>query len=711
MSSFDGSNDSGTTAQSDPAFQLAPIREDGEPNMIALRSAYQRTMNDNQPFVDQCRLNYETRYAIWNGQSSDGKKHAREGNGKSDPTPWDGASDLRVYLNDGVISYKVARNAIALKKANLVAVPVNGNDIERAKLVSNFMRWLINTQIPNLDREEELLSNYLLEKGVAVTGQFWETKQEKTLVTIKLADIQKKLPQLNLAEIITHPDLEDNFIMLFEEHFGASTGKAKRMLRDLRKTGETSIAQDGRKISRPVIRAFNLDKDIFIPSWSSDLESCPYIFRVEYFTAEQLRGFSNTEGWDKDWVENAIEKCRGQMITSIPDSTLQPISRSFVYIDRKVMYTDLIGVVFAYQRLSDEDGVPGIYLTIWNPTMPEDAAQPGYAKFGLLGYAHGCYPFVLHRREFLSRKIHDSRGIPEAGKSWQDQIKAHRDSRIDCASLNIIPTLMYPLGRPPTRIGPGARQPERRAGEYHYLEKPGVDPETDESENRLIQTFNEYNGVLIAGQDPTMANTLGQHEIFKWLENWCIAYEQIWKLYQQFGDDSVMFKVMGVQRAQPQVFEKGDPTEDYDIYMSYDVLGENPDAQTAKLENIAKICATADRNGQVDYSQLLQLMLESIDPSIAERLVQPKDTATQQVVGKIQSDLSEMFSGIPHDFTPGTPPQIAMQVLQSYVQAPDVQARLQNKNDPFSQRIEKYAKQIQFQGEQIQNAQIGRLGA
>lgn len=710
MSTYDGSSSTGTDANTDAALQLAPIGEDGKPNMLALSSAYERTMNDNQPFVDQCRLNYETRFAIWNGQSSDGKKHAREGNGKADPTPWDGASDLRVYLNDSVIQYKVARNAIALKKANLVAVPVNGNDIERAKVVTNFMRWLINTQIPDLDREEELLSNYLLEKGVAVTGQFWQTKQEKTLVTIKLADFAKKFPQLDMGKIINHPDLEDHLIAVFEEHLGASRAKAKRMLKDLRTDGETSIPQDGRKISRPVIRAFNLDKDIFIPSWASDLETCPYIFRVEYFTAEQLRSYANTEGWDEKWVEAAIEKCRGQMVTSVPDSTLQPISRSFVYIDRKLMYTDLIGVVFGYQRLSDEDGVPGIYLTIFNPRLPEDADQPGYAKFGLLGYAHGQYPFVLHRREFLSRKIHDSRGIPEAGKSWQDQIKSHRDARIDGASLNIIPTMAYPLGRPPTRIGPGARIPERRPGEYHYIEKPGQDPVTDDSENRLVETFNEYNGVLIAGRDPTMANTLNQHEVFKWLSNWSQAYAQVWKLYQQFGDDEVMFKVIGVQQAQPQVFSKGDPTEDYDIYMSYDVLSENVEAQTAKLENIAKICATADKYGQIDYSQLLTMMLESIDPAIAERIVQPKDTATQQAVQGVQSDLAQMFSGVNHDIKIGTPPQIGLQVIQQYMASPDVQQRYQS--DPaFKDRIDKYAKQLQFQITQSQNAKIGRLGA
>jgi hypothetical protein len=490
-------------AENDPAFQIAPPDGDG-PNMGALQTAFSRTMSDTQPYLDQCRQNYETRFAIWNGQAADGKKHAREAGGKIDPTPWDGASDLRVYLVDGAIRYKVARNGIALRKANLVAVPVNGADITRARVVSNFMKWLVNTQIPELDREEELLSNYIEEKGVAATGQFWEVCQEKTLVTLRLSEFQQQFPQMDVLALMSEEATADQLQAILEEIYGISAKKAKAVLKDLRVKGESAVPMNGRKYSRPVVRAFCLDRDLFIPSWATDIETCPYIFRVEYFTAEQLRAFSNSEGWDKGWTEAAIMKCRGRMVTVIPDATLQPISRSFIYIDRKVMYTDLIGVVFAYQRLSDDEGVPGIYLTIFNPFLSKDAAQPGYAKFGLLGYQHGEYPFVLHRKEYLSRKLHDSRGTPETGKAWQDQIKAHRDSRIDAASLAIVPPFGYPLGRPPARWGPGVRIPERRPGEYHFIDKPTGDVNTETSEDRLMKSYSEYNGINGEGSDPVL---------------------------------------------------------------------------------------------------------------------------------------------------------------------------------------------------------------
>ena len=98
MSSIDGNAKSMT---SDPGLQLAPAENEG-PSFNLLKKAFEDCVRDNQPFIDQCRLNYETRYAIWNGQSADGKKHSREGS-KVTPTPWDGASDLRVFLVDNII--------------------------------------------------------------------------------------------------------------------------------------------------------------------------------------------------------------------------------------------------------------------------------------------------------------------------------------------------------------------------------------------------------------------------------------------------------------------------------------------------------------------------------------------------------------------------------------------------------------------------------
>jgi hypothetical protein len=197
MSSIDSLQ---TSVPNDPSLQLAPSG-DNAPDFNLICKAFEDCVADNQPYVDQCRVNYQTRYAIWNGQSADGKKHSREGS-KTSPTPWDGASDLRVFLVDNIINKKVAMECMAFQRANLSAVPVGTNDMERSNLVTNFMRWLIQTQIPEVHREVEIAANYMNEKGLAVMGQFWEKRREKVLVNVRLEDLQLQFPQIDIVALI-----------------------------------------------------------------------------------------------------------------------------------------------------------------------------------------------------------------------------------------------------------------------------------------------------------------------------------------------------------------------------------------------------------------------------------------------------------------------------------------------------------------------------
>lgn len=708
MSSFGGTP--AIKGQQDPTLQLAPTEAEG-PDFGALKKSFEECVADLQPYIDQCRVNYETRYALWNGQSSDGKKHSRPGNGVTvDAMPWDGASDLRVFLTDEAVNSKVAMLCTAFRRAAVVANPVEGNDIKRAKTVANFMRWLVQTQMPEIQREAELLANYLQEKGVAVTGQFWESCQEKTITTLSLDQLQQQAPNLNIQQLIFAPEAEGAILGHFEEVFGCTAAKARKMLYELRNDGTTTVATVGKERSYPVVRAFNLDEDLFIPHFTTDLENAPAIYRVQYFTPEKLRSFVNTDNWDAAWVEGAIENCRGRLITIAQNEYNQPIARSFVYQQQR--FTDLIGVVYAYRRLSDEDGIPGIYLTIFNPQLPPDSEHDGYAKHGLLGFAHGKYPFILHRREYLSRKLHDSRGVPEPGKPAQDNIKAHRDSRVDAASIAMVPPMGYPIGRPPGRWGAGARVPERRPNEYHFLDRPAADPITEKSEEILLESFYRYFGFVSRDTDPTFANLKNQQEVDKWLYSWGLAFRQLFKLYQQYGSEEVFFRVIGLKQEDAQKFDKGDPTEDFDFFLSYQVESMNPEIMFEKLKQIAQIVQTADRDGIVNYSEWLQVMIEAIDPTIADRILDPKNVGTARVVKDMQDTLSKVYAGQDQDIQLGTPPQLGLQVLQGYIQGdPVVQARMQNKNDPFGERIQKLAKQLQFQQTQQQNAKIGRLGA
>lgn len=703
------------------ALQLAPIGENG-PDFVQLKEAFQKVAFDCQAYISQTAQNFCTRYALWAGQSADGKKHSRGPQGMVEPVPWDGASDMRVLLVDNLINKKVAMKCMAVKKANLVAVPIEGNDIKRAKVVSNFMRWLIQTQMPDVDREMELLAQYLEEKGLALTGQFWETTQENILQTLRLTDFQAQFPDIDMQQLLDSGDVDDYLKSIFEEIYGCTRAKAGKMLKELAATGITTVAIVGKEKSRPVMRAFNLDNDLFIPPDTTDIEMATGIYRVQYYTPEALRSKVNTEGWDKNWVENAIATAKGAMLSILPAEYMQPLGRSFVYTQQR--FTDKIGVVWAYQRLSDEDGVPGIYLTIFSPNVPASTggttapsmggstwnSHKGYAKFGLYGDSDGQYPFILHRREFLSRKIHDSRGLPEPLKPYQDTVKAHMDSRIDTASLNILPPLMYPIGRPPLKWGAGARVPERRPNEYHHNAPVPFDETTEASLQTLNDTAKNYVG--FGGKDDEQAiNPLeNQFETDKFLGQVSKAYRQIWALWKKFGNPEVYFRVIGLQNADPTLMERGPEDEQFDFYLSFDVLSQDYEKMQEKITGMMQLAQAMDRTGAVDWTEFLQVALELADPNIAQRVLQPAAVGTAKVVDDVQGDLTKLFSGVSVNLKPNTPPQIAQQTVQNYFMSPDVQGRYQA-DEAFRTRMDAYIKQIQMVSDQQQNQQIGRLGA
>ena len=104
----------------------------------------------------------------------------------------------------------------------------------------------------------------------------------------------------------------------------------------------------------------------------------------------------------------------------------------------------------------------------------------------------------------------------------------------------------------------------------------------------------------------------------------------------------------------------------------------------------------------------MTVIANSVDPVLADQILQPIETAQEQVVKQVTDDLSKIFAGIEMPARPNGG-QIAMQVIQQYTSQPDVTARLQQ-DEAFRARIEKYAGQYTFQMQQQQNAQIGRIG-
>jgi hypothetical protein len=536
----------------------------------------------------------------------------------------------------------------------------------------------------------ELGGNYLMEKGIMVSYVGWNREKRSYLQSVSLEQIQEASP--DLVEMILSGQDDEMLLDLIQQSFpDLSTKRAKKAIKDLRKMGVAEIPLPRQTVDSPVVYACAPDGEVMFPSYISDPQRAPYMFWRTFLTAQELEKKVTNEGWDEKWVENAIKNLRGKDSMYLDGEKVKTQTRLPITDDN-----DLVMVVYAYQRLIDEeDGSEGIYCTVFHPQTE------GYAKHELLN-GYDDYPFVVTRLANDQKRMYEVQTFSDILRGPQMQIKTERDSRIDRASLATLPPIMHPAGRPPSDWGPGRKVPYRRLGEIAFGPIPPRDDGSVESELSMRSQADRAIGLDL--ENPLSA-ARQQYYIGKFLDHVKDVLTMAWKLYQRMGPDEVFFQVTG--NPNPQVMTKGSPDEDFSIMVSFDSLSNDPDTAETQLKNMVQL-VQLDRNGIMDVNKLLEFAASSINPIFADYVLQPAEEAQQKVAKNVTDDLAKIFAGIEVPAQPNGA-QIAMQLVQAYVQQPDVAARAQS-DEAFAARLQKYAEQYQFQLQQAQNAEIGKIG-
>ncbi len=664
-----------------------------EPDINYLAETYRRTQADLGEWLDRRQRDYDVRNCMWSGKSDDFKKHSNLSS-TGEVFPWDGASDQEIRMVDNQINKCVAMVMNAARQAHIVATPVESEDIERANVISMFLRWLINTKMEEFYDQLELGLNHFFEKGLMCHYVWYDSQELKQQQTIRLDELAQALPQI--AQAIQDGSMDEELSSAIKDQFKVSKAKAKGMLRELRKEGSTTIPVTRQVINRPRLKALAPDEDVFWPNYTIDPQEAPYVFHVLHMTPEQLRAKIASEGWDEEFVEKAMELSQHTQ----RDDTLYNVRQ----MDEVIRDDDeTIRIVYCYQRLLDEDDVPGIYCTIMHPDVPDL-----YAKHELLDYAHGKYPFVITKYEQTSKRLYSSRSIPELGEPLQQVMKIETDSMIDRQSLATLPPLEHPLGRPPTKWGPGVRVPYRTPGEIRWADTPRFDGGNVEVRRYIQEMFDKYFGNFAPGVDQVESQNKQQAVINKVFTHLKYVLEQVWTLYQQYGPDAEFFRVTGMQDVQK--FNKGRPGERFDFYLQFDVATQDPQQMLERVKAIAELAPALDRSGTLDTEKLLQLAVGQIMPGASEKIIIPKETASQKAVDEERQTIAELVAGVPPNVRPQDAHELKMQVFQQWLSQPDIQQKAQQ--DPaLQERIQNYMQQRNFAIQQKANAEIGRLGA
>ena len=663
-----------------------------EPDIGYLQETYRRTQSELGEWIDRRQRDYDTRNCLWSGKSDDFKKHT-DLSATGEVFPFDGASDQEVRLVDETINCMVSMSLNAIRRAHIVATPVESDDIERANVISSFIRWLVNSRMDEFYDQVELGLNHFYEKGMMVHYVYWESQDLKQQQSIKLDEIAQAMPQM--AQVIQDGSMDEELSTALKNQFKVSKAKAKGMLRELRKDGETTIPVTRRVINQPRVKALAPDEDVFWPSYCIDPQEAPYVFHVINMTPEQLRSKINTEGWDEEFVDSAIELSqRGESDTPINNLRLQ---EEVIRDD-----DDTIRIVYCYQRLLDEDDVPGIYCTILHDRVPEL-----YAKHQLLDYSHGKYPFVVSTFEKTSKRLYHSRSVAEIGEGPQNVLKIEEDASIDRQSLATMPPLEHPLGRAPTKWGPGVRIPYRTPGEYRFADTPRYDGGSMEVRRYTKEQLDRYIGRNAPGVDPVEGQMKQQRNIDKVFQHLKHVIDQVWTLYQQYGPDEEYFRVTGMRDMQK--FAKGRAGERFDFYMQFDAATQDPQQMLERVKTVGELGGMLDKNGTLDTEKLLQLAIGQVLPGASEKVLLPKETASQKAMEEERQLIAELVAGVPPNVREQDAHEMKLQVFTQWLQQPDIQQKAQQ-DQALQERIQTYMQQRQMQIQQKQNAQIGRLG-
>ena len=663
-----------------------------EPDINSLRYAYDQSVLELESYFDLCRESYDDRRNYWPGKSRDLRKHG------ADAFPWEGASDMESHVIDERITRLVSLFMASLNRANIRAFPVELQDLPKSKVVSNFLKWMVTSgYIDRFNREMELGANYLLERGILISYVGWHSEDRKFLQRLDIKEIAQASPEL--AQMIISGDNKDQMVSMLQKTFnGVTVKRAKKALVDLANLGSAELPVVRRQVNAPEVKTLGPDGDFIFPPYVTDPQRSPYCFWRTYVTPQELENKIATEGWDESFIELIIDRYRG---VNIDTTEVEQEGRRLLG-SNSYEAEELIEIVYGYQRLIDkEDGSEGIYCTVFHREFSGTDDVPGYAKFELLnGYED--YPVVVTKLSEDSKRLYDTMTIPSVLKGIQNQVKIERDSRIDRNSLATVPPIFHPVGQAPTDYGPGRYIPYRRKGDIDFGPTPAYNQGSLEIEKTLEQQADRLVGL---DESSSISQIRKQFLVDKFLSHCSEVISQCYRCFQRFGPDQIFFRVTGIP--DPQTFNKGSADDNFDVTISYDVLNTDPEKQENKLNQMVSLLQL-DRNGRINVDNLLTMIASSIDPVLADGVLEPVEVAQEKMLKDITDDLSKIYSGIEVPARPSAA-QAALQVIEQYSQQPDIQKRLQE-DEAFAERLQKYAGQYQFAVQQAQNAQIGRIG-
>jgi hypothetical protein len=682
------------------------------PDIGYLYSEFQRS-TQNGGNTANIAENDDIRLARWAGQTSDGKKHS-ESLPEGEPAfPFEGASDVRCRLTDKTINELVGMLMTTFNRAHVKVTGTEINDGDFAASANILMTWLTQNKIrTELNNEAELLGQYTQQYGFSAMYVGWEQEMGTRFQTIRLDElvqVAQRAMQVNpntaikdLPDAILDPTKEDYAVDLIQQYImSLERSDVKKAVKELRETGKAMIPETYISKNLPLIVALKPYEEIAFPPETINIQQARVIFRRVFVSEVELRGMAKMHEWSNEFVEEAV--AMAGMHSQFHDPNLIPAASLVNY---QVHRNDhLIELVYAYSRQLDENGVQGIYQTIFCPRSGSEV----YAEHGLLGYAHNKYPFVVYRRERLRRPIYESRGVPELCMTNQYEIKAQRDSIRDRTAFETMPPILVKkrLGGI-NKVAPAMHLPVTSPDDYKFMPAPTGNPAIAFNLIDRVELENaQYFGLFHPQASPQLTQVTQQNIINNWLDVWSEIYGMTFSLLLQYLDPAEIEGIIGSSIPQ----NMSSISNKYDFRIRYDVRELDTEFVIEKLKAIMQFVLPLDQGGVIDKNKLVKAAIEAIDPDKAKDIIINTGTASQLLYKEIQSDIGLMMLGNEANYVENDPSAgTKLQYLQDVIgKNPKAQQSMQG-DQHFRALLDNYVKNLQMSVSQQQNKQIGRTG-
>ncbi len=673
-------------------------------------------------------------YARWANQTADARKWGAARLG-IEPWPWEGACDTRVRTVEKVIGQHRTLATFALRKMKVQAKSTRpAVTIRESQQATTLLNWMLFSHMQaELHRELRLAISWRNGYGAAILDANWEQARRLDYIEVNVMGLQEfinepavasfignqtgsptgipigeNLSITDLQEMIMDPAYADDLAVLLRavSHDYLSVREARKKLDDLRQIRTVEIPVPYVFKSKPCLTALRPMVDVIFPAYADDLQRVPWTDRVEFVSETELRDRIETAGYDKKFVEAALER-RGPSSnsewigrTAYERNAINPISGS------NPMQNDI--ELHHFYTLAQDRGVPVRFCTVFHMDIEEPA------KHEPAGYEHAESCFHSMRFEIEDRSILSSRGIAEIAYTWEQELKTQYDAQADRTSLALRPILITTYDqvlKMKMAMQPGAIIPMRKFDEAQFMKPPPWDQTSILIVQAVEQRVREHFGIFGNDLDPDLKKLRQEEFVDDTLLELKPVFQQVMKLMRQFLPDAEVAAVVGPLN-RPFHITREEIQGEFEISATVDVRNIDNDWLKEKLGYLVQL-AQLDTQGRLDKTVLLKAGAEAIDYSFADMAIQDEQPATDAEVQDEQRAIDLIIgSGQDQPLPKGANYQLRLQTLQAKVQGfqqnPATMKKVQE-NPDILKVIENRAAFFERQLQQLQNAQIGRM--